>query len=101
MITKSQGYILSALCYGPFHGYAVAKKAVALGDDNFTLAPSSVYLSLRNLVHLGLAHKPTPGKFAITSIGLTVLAETVRDQEHFVQVGKDAMQAALNTALRD
>lgn len=98
MLTRQQGYVMCSLCYGPAHGYALAKRAMDMGDKNFQIAPAQIYKTLRNLAAQGLVSVLPANRYAITTAGLGALAEVTYDNEHYVACAKAAMQQALNTA---
>lgn len=101
MLTRQQGYVMCALCYGPAHGYALSKRAMDLADKSFQITPSQIYQTLRKLTAQGLVSTPTVNRYAITTVGLGALAELTYDNEHFVAACKTALQEALNTANKE
>lgn len=101
MLTRQQGYVMCALCYGPAHGYALAKRAMDMGDKNFQITASQIYKTLHILTAQGLVSNPSTNRYAITTVGLGALAEITHDNEHYVACAKAAMQQALNTANKE
>lgn len=99
MLSHLQGYTLAALCQGPTHGYALTKRIEELANGGLNIHASRVYVILHKFAQEGLVTR-SGDNYHLTSVGLTVLADDLLEDEHYIQMCREALQAVLNNAVR-
>ncbi len=102
-LTPAMFEIVAALAAGPLHGYAIAKRIVAMHQNTVrSMGPATLYGSIQKLMDLGLLEEngvlETDSRrktYKLTQAGQSVFAEQFNQRQRFLDSARSSAPEGL------